>query len=91
MPDIIAGTVTQVIDGDTFDMQVTNSGPSNTYFYRSFERIRMANSDAPELRTLKGPSVKTNLEAILLNRVVRCIVQSRDTYGRVVADVEVLR
>ena len=90
MPDIIAGTVTQVIDGDTFDMQVTGLGRSNTYSYNSEERIRIAGSNAPELGTLAGAIAKTKLEKTLLHKNVCCNVEARDTYGRVVATVEVL-
>lgn len=93
MPDILLGKVTNVVDGDTFNMQVmlvNGFRLSNTSVYNSSERIRIADYDAPELGTLAGAIAKTNLEKVLLHKNVRCNVEARDTYGRVVATVEVL-
>ena len=87
MADIIEGPVTCVIDGDTFEMQVTHVG-NNEHGYYDSERIRIANINAPELGTMQGLIARNKLEKILLDRVVRCTVQTRDDYGRIVACVE---
>ena len=87
MSDIIQGLVTRIIDGDTFDMQVTAVGENNTYCYNDIERIRIANINAPELDTPEGLAAKRKLKRVLENRTVRCTVQARGPYGRVVVDV----
>ena len=90
MADIIEGPVIRVIDGDTFEMQVTRIGESNEYDYNQCERIRIADIDAPELGTLQGRIARDRLQQALQGRMVRCTVQTRDVYGRIVASVEVL-
>lgn len=93
MPDTLVGEVTNVVDGDTFDMRVrrVNEFRRSKYSVYNFsERIRIADFDAPELGTLAGAIAKTNLEKAVLHKNVCCNVEARDTYGRVVATVEVL-
>jgi len=43
------------------------------------------------LGTEAGKKAKAELDKKLSGKEVRCTVQARDTYGRVVADVEVLK
>ncbi len=90
MADTIRGPVTAIIDGDTFDMKVTHTGKNNQYEYNSEERIRIADTDAPELNTPAGGRSKNLLERKLKGKEVRCYVQSRDTYGRIVAKVNIV-
>lgn len=90
MTDTIRGPVTAVIDGDTFDMNVTHEGTENGNKYGDHERIRIASIDAPELNTMAGKRSKETLERKLKGKEVRCHVKARDTYHRVVADVRVL-
>ena len=90
MADTIRGPVLQVIDGDTFDIKVTHVGKNNQYEYNNKERIRIAGGDAPELNTMAGILAKNDLENKLSGKEVRCTVQARDTYHRIVASVEIL-
>ena len=90
MADIIEGPVIRVIDGDTFDMQVAHTRKSNEYGYNQYERIRIADIDAPELRTWQGKIAKVRLQNALQGTIVRCTVKTRDDYERIVASVEVL-
>ena len=90
MPDVIQGPVINIVDGDTFDMKVTHVGENNKYEYNYKERIRIADIDAPELRAPGGKRSKDLLERKLKGKVVRCYVQTRDSYGRIVAEVKVL-
>jgi endonuclease YncB( thermonuclease family) len=46
--------------------------------------------DAPELGTKPGQRSKETLEKKLKEKEVRCYVQARDKYGRVVADVRIV-
>lgn len=90
MADTIRGPVTNVVDGDTFDMHITHLGKNNKEKYNDDERVRIAGIDAPELNTKEGKIAKEKLEKMLNEKEVRCKVQSRDTYGRIVAEIEIL-
>ena len=87
MVDTIQGRVTKVIDGDTFDMNITGVGANNSETYNSTERIRLADMNDPELKTIAGQKAKQNLKAKIDRKMVKCKVQSRDSYGRLVCKV----
>ena len=90
MADIVEGPVTSVVDGDTFDMRVTHIGTKNKIKYNDVERIRIAGIDAPELDTVAGKHSKEALQKKFSGKTVRCTVQARDTYHRLVADVSII-
>ena len=90
MADTIRGPVTNVVDGDTFDMKVTHVGKKNIEKYNDNERVRIAGVDAPEIDTEEGKKAKKKLKEKISGKEVRCTVQARDTYGRIVADIKVL-
>jgi len=93
MADWIEGPVSQVIDGDTFDMRVEWVGKGNRGTYgdsQNIERIRLAGVDAPEANTLAGQVAKEKLRQQLTGKHVRCDVRARDTYGRLVCDVTIV-
>lgn len=90
MKDILQGPVIRVIDGDTFDLRVIHVGVNNQNDYKDEERIRIANIDAPELRSPGGSRSRDLLVRRLNGREVKCFVEARDTYGRLVADVTIL-
>jgi len=90
MQDIIYGIVDSVIDGDTFIINVTELPKPSKNNYNRWERIRISNIDSEELDMLRGVRDKVKLENVVQGRVVRCSVQSRDTFGRVVADIEII-
>ena len=90
MQDIIFGMVDSVIDGDTFIIKVKEANKSNQCNYNRWERIRIANIVAEELDTSNDKRDKAKLESVVRGRVVSCSVKSRDTFGRVVADVKII-
>ncbi len=93
MLDAIRGPVESVIDGDTFEMRVAYYNRNNKYNkfqYGAYERIRLADSNAPELNTKAGRIAKERLKLKLGRKEVRCYIQARDTYGRLIATIEVL-
>lgn len=89
MSDVIWGDVTNVVDGDTFDITVTHHGKTNTTKYNAQERIRIAEIDAPELGTAAGARAKATVERALNGKHVRCEIQARDTYHRLVCKVAI--
>jgi len=90
MADTIRGPVTNIVDGDTFDMKVTHVGKKNNEEYNDTERVRIARIDTPEMSTEAGKKAKEALEKKLLGKEVRCTVQTRDTFSRIVATVDIL-
>ena len=90
MLDTVLGSVTGVIDGDTFDMHVERVGNHNKYDYNATERIRIYSFNAPELNQPGGKRSKLRLERRLLNHDIQCAVKTRDEYRRLVAEVTIL-
>ena len=90
MVDVIQGKVTEVIDGDTFEMNVTGIGQTNSQEYNDIERIRIAGMNAPELGTQAGQQDKQNLENQIGGKIVKCEIKARDQYGRLVSDVSIV-
>lgn len=89
--DTIRGRVVNTVDGDTFDMVVTRIGKNNQYRYNDSERVRIASIDAPELSSKGGQRSRQVLQKKLHGKEVRCHVQARDEYERIVAQVQVLK
>lgn len=90
MQDLIYGIADSIIDGDTFILKVTETGESNQNNYSKWERVRIKSLDASELGALRGLRNKINLEKALQGKNVSCSVQTKDTNGRVVADVKIV-
>jgi hypothetical protein len=80
------GTVTNVVDGDTFDVTIAKSDPRIVY---NVERIRLADVNSPEIDTAQGQNARDFTFAVLMNKRVYLDVDDlsgsgRDTYGRLV-------
>ncbi len=54
-PDEASGIVTNVVDGDTFDLRIDKTDPRIIY---EIERVRLADVDSPEMSTPEGPPAK---------------------------------
>ena len=75
----VSGVVTNVVDGDTFDVE-------------GFGRVRLADVDSPEMDTPGGKAAKFFAETMLLGETVHLDVDDlsgKDRYGRWVAVVYV--
>jgi endonuclease YncB( thermonuclease family) len=80
------GTVTNVVDGDTFD--VTMEKANEKVLYR-VERIRLADVNSPEMDSEKGPAARDFTYAVLMNKRVFLDIDDlsesgRDDYGRMI-------
>lgn len=89
MSDIVCGPVKDIIDDDTFDMEITHVGQHNEDFYSNPERIRIAGIDDPELSSGLPLRSRKKLERRLKDKEVKCYVLTRDEDGRIVAVVNV--
>ena len=91
MADTIRGKVTYIMDRRTFALDVTHVGKANRGEYLTTETIRIYNTQSPQLNTPGVERTKLILQDKLLGKEVRCYVRSRDTYHRIVAEVEILQ
>jgi len=89
MLDLVKGTVTNVVDGDTFDINVERIGNHNKYQYNNNERVRIENIDTPELPSSAGVRAKIDLERAVLGKYVKCDIKARDKFGRLVSHVTI--
>ena len=80
------GIVTNVVDGDTFDVTIEKADAKVSY---SVERIRLADVDSPEMNTDSGPDARDFTYAVLKNKRVYLDIDDlsktgRDSYGRLI-------
>jgi endonuclease YncB( thermonuclease family) len=90
MIDIIRGPVINIVDGDTFDIEVTHIRKENKNKYNDKERIRIEDIDEPELSSPDEKRSKDKLEKKLKGKEVLCFIVNLDSYGQIVADVEIV-
>jgi endonuclease YncB( thermonuclease family) len=80
------GIVTNVVDGDTFDVTIEKASEKVAY---SVERIRLADIDSPEIESDRGQAAKDFTFAVLMNKRVYLDIDDlsatgRDSYGRLI-------
>ena len=75
----VVGKVVKVVDGDT--LHIYNN--KETY------KIRLSGIDAPENGQAYGKRAKEHLASLVAGKQVIAIVESKDRYGRYVANVKV--
>ncbi len=83
------GVVTNVVDGDTFDVTIEKA---DSRIASSVERVRLADVNSPEMDTAQGPSAKDFTFAVLMNKRVYMDIDDlsgngRDEYGRLITVV----
>ena len=88
-PDEAGGIVTNVVDGDTFDLRIEKTDSRIIY---EIERVRLADVDSPEMSTPEGPPAKVFATEALLGKKVWLDIDDksrdgRDPYGRLIAVV----
>ena len=82
------GTVLDVYDGDTFHLDISSVRKGNTHPYKDVERVRLRSVHAPELHDPGGRAARDRLRRQIAGRRVRIDVYARDTYGRLLAEVD---
>jgi|WetSurMetagenome_2_1015567.scaffolds.fasta_scaffold13398_5 endonuclease YncB( thermonuclease family) len=80
------GMVTNVVDGDTFDVTMEKASEKVAY---QVERVRLADVDSPEMDSENGPVARDFTYAVLLNKRVFLDIDDlsetgRDSYGRLI-------
>jgi hypothetical protein len=88
--DFLIGNVMDVLDGETFELNVTRVGKNNRHIYDHEEKIHINRLKPAEIVSLIGARPKPLLERILKKREVMCLVHSRDQGGKIEADVFII-
>ncbi len=86
-PDEAVGRVTNIVDGDTMDVQLQSH---DSRISEDSIRVRLADIDTPEMSTTRGPPAKDYITTWLQSAVVSLDLDDRtgkDPYGRWVAVV----
>jgi len=78
-PDEASGIVTNVVDGDTFDLRIDKTDPRIIY---EIERVRLADVDSPEMSTPEGPPAKVFATDTLLGKKVWLDIDDKSEDGR---------
>ena len=78
-PTEASGTVTNVVDGDTFDLRIEDTDPRIIY---EIERVRLADVDSPEMSTPEGPLAKAYTTEALLGQKVWLDIDNKSDDGR---------
>jgi endonuclease YncB( thermonuclease family) len=84
--DEASGVVTNVVDGDTFDVTIEKGDAKVAY---RVERIRLADVDSPEMTSESGPAARDFTFAVLMNKKVFLDIDDlsaagRDSYSRLI-------
>ena len=80
MLDTAIGPIIRILDGSSFQMQVTHIGNHNKYGYSNYETVCIA----PNPNAVNP----TPLTVLLVGRRVKCSVRYRDNFNRLICDVE---
>jgi len=83
----IKGLVTNIVDGNTFEISVQpHEGLSPSADKRN-EIIRIQGSDKPSTSTLSGILAKLELEKKIVGRTLECEIIDKDDMGQLIAIV----
>ena len=77
--DEVYGVVTNVIDGDTFDLRIEKA---DSRIANSIERITLADVRSPDMKTVKGPAARDFTYAVLMNKRVYLDIDNYSNHGR---------
>ncbi len=83
-PALLEGVTTRVVDGDSLWFTPVHQGQSGTPL-----QVRLARIDAPEICQVHGRESQRALVELVLNKPGRLQGIARDSYGRLVAHLEV--
>lgn len=90
MADLIQGTVSYIMDRRTFAIDITHVGAKNQDKYLGSETVRIRQLMGSDKAPVQAGETKQELESLLKQQSVKCRVDHRDSYHRIVADVYLL-
>ena len=78
-PDEVYGTVTNIVNGATFDLEVEKADPR---IEQRTERVRLADVKTPDMKTADGPAARDFTYAVLQGRRVYLDIDDYSHNGR---------
>ena len=90
MADTLRGFAEEIISENTFKMVAPLRGRENIFDYSYREKIKISEIELSTDNKVILLNSKEQLENTISGREIKCFVQSRDNFGRVVAKVKVL-
>ncbi|NIO17276.1 MAG: hypothetical protein GTN70_09840 [Deltaproteobacteria bacterium] len=90
MKDFIKGCVLNVIDENSIEIEVTQTGRANQGAYGGKERIHIVDIKPFLIFTQNDYRWKPFLEKALIGKEVSCLVNSRDDRGNIEAEIYLL-
>lgn len=77
MTDVIWGTVTNILDANTFEINVTHREQGNKEQYQGIQKIIITEIEVPEVPNSSSSRSKEILERNLKEKFVRCDIEER--------------
>ena len=77
--DEVYGVVTNVIDGDTFDLKIEKA---DSRIENNVERITLADIRSPDMKTVQGPAARDFTYAVLMDKRVYLDIDNYSSHGR---------
>ncbi|MFQ5940367.1 MAG: hypothetical protein ACE5KA_01535 [Nitrososphaerales archaeon] len=87
MRDMIWGTVTNILDGNTFEINVTHREKNNKERYQDTESIKIEKIEVPQIPRNIADRSKDKLESYLRGKFVLCKIYQRSADGYLLAEV----
>ena len=89
--DVVNGKVIKVIDYNTIEINVTEIGVRNEYNYMQKERIKLLAVNNVKIHIPNTPWDINNIEEMLMGKSIRCEINHRDYFSRLVSDVKIIQ
>lgn len=90
MSDKIRGTVTTVVNEDTFQMYITHLNKGNVETYAENETIKIEGMLDSSMEVHTTADSRPSLESSILGKEVICYVEGRDLHNRILGYIHIL-
>jgi len=87
MANMIKGLVTNIVDGNTFEISVQNNNGLSSAGEKRTEIIRIQGMDKPSISTLSGILAKLELEKKIVGRILECEIVEKNDNDQLIAIV----
>ena len=87
MVKMIKGLVTNILDGNSFEISVQNSNGLSSNGEKRTEIIRIQGMNKPSTSTLSGILAKLELEKKIVGRILECEIIEKNDHDQLIAIV----
>ena len=85
--NMISGLVTGIIDGNTFEISISEGLDGQSGNSKRIETVRIHGMDKPAASTLPGILAKLELEKMIVGRTLECEILERNESNEAIAHV----